>query len=41
MGSLLSIAKLLGFDPKEALPGILDELLAASVAANQPPTTGP
>ncbi|MDH6280059.1 hypothetical protein [Prescottella agglutinans] len=41
MGSLFSIAKFLGFDPKEAIPGILDQLLAASVAANQPPAPAP
>lgn len=44
MGSLLQIAELLGFDLKgallDALPGMLDQLLASSVAANQPPTTG-
>jgi len=40
MGSLFTIAKPLGFDPKEAIPGILDMLLASSTAANQPPATG-
>jgi len=45
MGSLLQIAQLLGFDVKEellaALPKLLDQALAASVAANQPPATTP
>ncbi|MGO4204902.1 hypothetical protein AB4Z09_24825 [Rhodococcus sp. TAF43] len=37
MGMLTSIGRLFGFEPKDAIPALLDQLLAASSAAHEPP----
>ncbi|RDI30227.1 hypothetical protein DEU38_10632 [Rhodococcus sp. AG1013] len=37
MGMLTLIGRLLGFDPKDAVPALLDQLLAASSGAHEPP----
>ncbi|CAM3127509.1 hypothetical protein RHDE110596_18055 [Prescottella defluvii] len=39
MGMLTLIGRLFGFEPKDAIPGILDQLLVASSGAQEPPAT--